>query len=52
MDSESLKYNKKRKKILNRSLIDIANHGFNKKMLNIAAKNCDISEGRIRKAFS
>ena len=51
MDSESLKYNKKRKKILNRSLIDIANHGFNKKMLNIAAKNCDISEGELGRLF-
>ena len=38
MDSESLKYNKKRKKILKVTRYDIANHGFNKKMLNIAAK--------------
>jgi len=51
MNNESLKYNKKREKILNRALIDIANHGFNKKMLHIAAKNCNVSEGELGRLF-
>ena len=51
MDNESIKFDKKKQIILNRALIDIKNFGFNKKMLHIAANNCNISEGELGRLF-
>lgn len=51
MVSESIKFERQRKKILNRALINIEQHGFNKKMFLITAKNCNISEGNLGRLF-
>ena len=51
MVNESKKFERERKTILNRALIDIENSGFNKKMLLNAAKNCKISEGKLGRLF-
>ena len=51
MVNESKKFERERKTILNRALIDIENSGFNEKMLLNAAKNCKISEGKLGRLF-
>ena len=51
MVNESKKFERDRKTILNRALIDIENSGFNEKMLLNAAKNCKISEGKLGRLF-
>ncbi len=51
MINESKKFERERKTILNRALIDIENSGFNEKMLLNAAKNCKISEGKLGRLF-
>jgi ubiquinone biosynthesis protein COQ9 len=51
MVNESKKFERERKTIHNRALIDIKNSGFNEKMLLNAAKNCKISEGKLRRLF-
>ena len=51
MVNESKKFERERKTILNKALIDIENSGFNKKMLLNAAKNCKISEGKLGRLF-
>ena len=48
MVNESKKFERERKTILNRALIDIENSGFNEKMLLNAAKNCKISRKTFR----
>ena len=51
MVNELKKFERERKTILNRALIDIENSGFNEKMLLNAAKNCKISEGKLGRLF-
>ena len=51
MVNESKKFERERKTILNKALIDIENSGFNEKMLLNAAKNCKISEGKLGRLF-
>ena len=51
MSNEKIKFEKQRIKILNKSLIEIKNYGFNKNMLLKASKDCNLSEGDLDRLF-
>ena len=51
MSNEKIKFEKQRIKILNKSLIEIKNYGFNKNMLLKATKDCNLSEGDLGRLF-
>ncbi|MBH88237.1 MAG: COQ9 family protein [Pelagibacterales bacterium] len=51
MSNEKIKFEKQRIKILKKSLKEIKNYGFNKKMLIKAAKDCNLSEGDLGRLF-
>jgi ubiquinone biosynthesis protein COQ9 len=51
MNKEEKKFEKLRKKILKRALIDINTYGLNKNMLIQSAINCNLSEGVLGRLF-